>query len=142
MTLINVLIDTNICLDSALQRKPFALAAGKILSLSEMNAISGFVASHSFDTIFYLLKKTYSTAQSYEAIETVRETVQIAPVTGKTIDKAMALKWKDFEDAIHYQSALEAGCNVIVTRNKKDFEKTELPVLSPPEFLDQFRNDE
>jgi predicted nucleic acid-binding protein len=53
-----VLIDTNICLDTALQREPFAINAGKILSLSETNVIEGFVASHSFDTIFYLLKKT------------------------------------------------------------------------------------
>jgi predicted nucleic acid-binding protein len=141
MILTKVLIDTNICLDSALQRTPFDIPAAKILSLSEQKNIIGFVAAHTFDTIFYLLKNKYSTDQSYESIETIRETVQIAPVTETIIDNAMALKWKDFEDAIHYQAAVAAGCQAIITRNGKDFKKAEIPVLTPQEFLDQFEGD-
>jgi predicted nucleic acid-binding protein len=131
------LIDINICLDSALQRKPFAIQAGKILSYSEKKTINGFVAAHGFDTIFYLLRKKYGARKCYEAIKAIRETIQIAPVTQSVIDDALDTRWKDFEDGIHYQAALAAGCNAVISRNAKNFKQADLPILSPQEFLDQ-----
>ncbi len=44
-----------------------------------------------------------------------------------------------FEDAIHYHSALESGCQAIITRNIRDFRDAGLPVLNPEDFLLQFR---
>lgn len=131
-----VLIDTNVCLDVALKRKPFVTTAAKIFERSERKEIAGFVAAHSFDTIFYFLRKTYTKKQTYDAIEGLRRTVTIAAVTKEVIDSAFALKWDDFEDAIHYQSAFATGCEMIVTRNETDFEKADLPVFSPSAFLD------
>jgi predicted nucleic acid-binding protein len=56
------------------------------------------------------------------------------------IDDALKARWKDFEDAIHYQAAKAAGCDAIITRNAKDFKKADLPILSPQEFLDQLKS--
>ena len=134
--MIKVLIDTNVCLDAAQYRKPFAITALKIFARSEKNDFTGFVAAHTFDTLFYILSKTYSKKQTYDALEGLRGTVQICSVDKTVIDKALNLKWHDFEDAIHYTAAQTAGCQAIVTRNKKDFIKGELPVFSPLELLD------
>ena len=62
----------------------------------------------------------------------------IAPVTESTITDAMALRWKDFEDAVQFLSAQGAGAEYIITRNKADFESFEIPCLSPSEYLTQF----
>ena len=43
--------------------------------------------------------------------------------------------FKDFEDGIQYYTALEAQCELIVTRNLKDFKKSTIPVMSPKEYL-------
>lgn len=54
---------------------------------------------------------------------------------------ALALNIKDVEDALQYCSALSAQCDVIVTRNKKDFPTNEkLPILTPQEFFDTYSN--
>lgn len=47
----------------------------------------------------------------------------------------MLLRAKDFEDALQYHSALSAHCDVIVTRNTKDFYFSELTVSTPAQFL-------
>lgn len=131
----NILVDTNICIDAALIRKPFVTNALKIIELSESGKINAQIAAHSFDTIFYLLRKDYSVSQRYTLIGEFRSVFKVAPVNQVIIDKALKLKWPDFEDAIHYQAALAAGCEAVITRNPNDFESDGLPVLSPQQFL-------
>lgn len=130
-----ILIDTNICVDAIQKRKPFDINAQRILDLSERGLLKGFVSAHSFDTLFYILIRMYPQKNVYQAIEGLRRTVNIAPVTEQEIDEALKVKWPDFEDAIQYQAALSAGCDVIVTRNPNDFQEATLSILSPQELL-------
>ena len=44
-------------------------------------------------------------------------------------------EFTDFEDAVQYYTALNGDCAIIVTRNPKDFRKSEIPVFTPSEFL-------
>jgi len=41
----------------------------------------------------------------------------------------------DFEDGLQYYSAIENEIDVIITRNKKDFKNSKIPVLTAKEFL-------
>jgi predicted nucleic acid-binding protein len=45
------------------------------------------------------------------------------------------LNFNDFEDGIQYYTALESQANLIITRNLKDFKHSNIPVMSPKEFL-------
>ena len=44
-------------------------------------------------------------------------------------------EFKDFEDAIQNFCAEDEGLNHIITRNLKDYKKSNLSVLTPKEFL-------
>jgi predicted nucleic acid-binding protein len=55
------------------------------------------------------------------------------------IEKGLNSKFKDFEDALQYFSALKNGCNIIITRNVKDFKESEIPVMTPAEYLTTIR---
>ena len=48
----------------------------------------------------------------------------------------MESKFKDFEDAMQYFSAKHEDIDYIITRNKKDFTASDIPVLKPQEFVD------
>ena len=137
MTLAKVLIDTNVCLDAVLRRKPFYSNALKIIEHSQYKGFSGFIAAHSLDTLFYLINNESSKEETYTVLDGFRRAFSVAPVTQAIIDTALDLKWNDFEDAIHYVAAQAAGCDAIITRNQKDFKDADLPVLSPLEFLDR-----
>lgn len=48
---------------------------------------------------------------------------------------AFQKKAKDFEDCLAATCAKSIHCDYIVTRNKKDFESLDIPVLAPTEIL-------
>jgi hypothetical protein len=51
------------------------------------------------------------------------------------IDKSLISNFNDFEDAVQHYSALYDKCDILITRNKKDFKNSEIPVMTPSEFL-------
>lgn len=58
MTYRTVLLDTNICIDAALYRLPYASDALKIIEESQFGNLKTMIAAHSFDTIFYILRRS------------------------------------------------------------------------------------
>ena len=42
-------------------------------------------------------------------------------------------KWKDFEDVVQYYSAKRTCTDYVVTRNSKDFEESDIKVISAEE---------
>jgi predicted nucleic acid-binding protein len=61
--------------------------------------------------------------------------VKVAPLDDKIVELALVSDFKDFEDAIQYNTALENGIDVIITRNKKDFKNSKLPIMNAREYL-------
>jgi len=74
-----------------------------------------------------------------EKLKEIRKLVHILEVSDANIDHALALKWNDFEDAVQYAVALDNKLDVIVTRNVKDFELNDIPVMTPTELLEKFQ---
>lgn len=140
MTFSKVLIDTNVCLDATLFLKPFASSALKIFELTEFRSIELIISAHTFDTIFYLLRNDFSVEKAYELIQELHSASEIGTVNYLIIDQAISLKWPDFEDAIHYLTAVHSKCDAIITRDPSCFTESSIPVLSPIEFLDQLGN--
>lgn len=53
--------------------------------------------------------------------------------------QSLQMVGKDLEDNLQYCSALAAECEIIVTRNKKDFQDSpKVRVLTPEEFFECF----
>lgn len=66
----------------------------------------------------------------------LKRLVRVSPVTDLEIQSSLASSFNDFEDAIQYCSAKgETGIRAVVTRNKADYSASEIPVLSPEEYL-------
>lgn len=61
--------------------------------------------------------------------------LNICSIADSDYNQALILCVKDFEDALQYYSALSAQCDVIVTRNIKDFYFSELAVYTPAQLL-------
>ena len=51
------------------------------------------------------------------------------------IDKSLISNFNDFEDAVQHYSALHHKCDILITRNKKNFKNLEIPVVTSTEFL-------
>ncbi len=59
----------------------------------------------------------------------------IEPVDQPIFQQALALGWRDFEDAVPAVTAACCGADYFVTRNPRDFRQSLVPVVTPTEFL-------
>lgn len=50
-------------------------------------------------------------------------------------DEVINEKIKKYEDSIQFISAVNSGCEYIVTRNKKDFPENGIKIVSPVDFI-------
>ena len=134
-----IMCDTNIFLDVLLEREPFVDDSSKILRLCEEHTLDGYVSASCITDIFYLVRKyTHNVELAYQAIGKVLEIVKVCSVTNNDILVAFQRKAKDFEDCLVATCARSIHCGHIVTRNKKDFEEFDIPLLTPSELLEQF----
>lgn len=72
-----------------------------------------------------------------ESLSRIASFTEVAGLTGNVITWALSCDWTDYEDATQYQSALSVNANCIVTRNKKDFSKSSIPVYSVAELKEK-----
>lgn len=132
-----VFLDTNVVIDYATQRQPFCQAANAIFQLSQDGTIEACASSLTFVTLAYILRKQVSKDEIYRCLRGITSIVAVAQTGNREIQQAIAAEWKDFEDAVQFSSAKSSAIDVILTRNQKDFQSTEIPVMSPEDFLDK-----
>ena len=128
-------LDTNILIDHILVRRPFEKEANEILDLSEQNVIMSSLSMLTLATASFYAEKMYEPLLVKELFIQLSSFCEILPATKKNLDWAVHSKFTDLEDGIQNHIAESNGCTTIITRNKKDFKKSKLAVLTPEEFL-------
>ncbi len=130
-----IFIDTNIMLDLLGEREPFYEPIAKIATLAEKGKLKMIVSPISFTTVNYFLSKFENSTIAREKLRKFKIVCEVCSVDEQTIEKGLNSSIKDFEDALQYLSATESECDVIITRNGKDFKESLLPVMTANEFL-------
>jgi predicted nucleic acid-binding protein len=130
-----VLVDTNVILDVLQRRDGLYAESFKVFRLVEQGIIIGCASSSAITDIFYLVHKAQKNIDMvYQAIEGMAAIFAIIPVFESTITNALTLRWKDFEDAVQYSAAKENKIDCIITRNKDDYETSDIPCMSSSDF--------
>lgn len=135
-----IFIDTNIMIDLLGERKPFYEPIARIATLAEKEKLTMVASPISFATVNYLLSKFENPKIAKNKLSKFKVLCEICTVNEQTVEKGLNSSMKDFEDALQYFCATESGCDIIITRNGKDFKKSLLPVMTADEFLISLRN--
>jgi len=131
-----IFLDTNIVIDYLTNREPFSKMALRLFSLAENNKVRLNISAISFTIIYYVLRKNNSPESIIESLVSLSGICNVMPVNQTIIDQALRSDFKDFEDAVQYYSASQnKNCSAIISRNKKDFQSSEIKVMLPDEFL-------
>lgn len=130
-----IFIDTNIMLDFLGEREPFYEPMAKIATLAEKEKLTLVVSPISFATVNYFLSKYESSEAARGKLRKFKILSEICPIDERTVEKALNSSIKDFEDALQYFGATESECEIIITRNGKDFEQSLIPIMTAKEFL-------
>jgi len=137
MSKTKIFIDSDIILDVLLEREEFFESSANILNLSELNEIKLFTSVIAITNIAYILRKELKNNKKVnEYINIILSITKALPVTEEIIINSMETDFNDFEDSIQYITAKTNGIKILLSRNKKDYKKAEIQILTPIEFLE------
>ncbi len=86
--------------------------------------------------MYYLLRKTAKHDIIVEKLKQLFSIIEIIKMDKNAVLNALNSGFKDFVDALQNFSAVENGeIKIILTRNIKDFKKSELAILTPETYL-------
>lgn len=130
-----IFVDTNVMLDLLAWRQPYYEPIARIATLAEMEKLVMVASPISFTTCSYFLTENEGSKSAFEKLRKFKIVCEICNIGAHTIEKALTSSFKDFEDAVQYFNAMESKCEVIITRNPKDFKKSLISVMSADAFL-------
>ena len=135
-----IFLDTNIILDFLGEREGFYEASAKIMTLADKKKIQVYTSPSSISNVFYVLGKYENSKIALEKIRKFKLLCSMSVMDDEVVEKAIKSDFKDFEDAMQYFSALASNCNIIITRNEKDFKNAMIPVMNAESYLLSLRN--
>lgn len=131
-----LLIDTNIVIDLLSKRDKFYDEVADLFSRADKKELQLTISSLTFANTNYILTKLKSSKEAKEILRKFKVLVEILSLDDKITELALSdEKFSDFEDGLQYYSAIENQIDIIITRNKKDFKNSKIPVLTAKEFL-------
>lgn len=137
-----VFLDTNIMIDIIGRRVKFCMPSLKIMSLADRKIITVYVSAMSYATAAFILGKENKGMDIFEEFLKFSGITHTSAVDSQTISNSLKSEFTDFEDAMQYFSALSVNADYIITRNKKDFTASKIPVFEPQEFIDYLLDEE
>lgn len=133
-----LMIDANVVLDVLVRREPNYKYSSKVWKLCETGVCTGIVSTLSFANIIYVMRRELTPEKIEEVLKQLMMIFTFSDLSQSTLEEAAKLQWPDFEDAIQTATAKRVNADYIITWNVKDYVKSDIPVLTPAEFLLRF----
>lgn len=131
-----IFLDTDVALDHLADRQPFCEYAHRLFALAETGEIIVCISALSFSNLHYILRKLKGSDETMALLGKLKQLARVSAVGETKIRAALVSNFKDFEDAIqHFAARSEGDISTIITRNKADYGGSEIPVMSPDEYL-------
>ena len=136
---LKILIDLNVIIDVLQKRTFFYEDSARVLAAAEQGVVDGWVAAHSLTTLFYLHARFLSPHEAHLVLIQLLTFLKVAAVTQDTIQQALSLPYRDFEDAVQVVAAAQIGADYLVTRNESDYIVSPVTIVSPSVFVTLLR---
>ena len=127
-------IDADVILDVLLGREDFVKESSIVLNLCENRTIIGHTTTLALANIYYIFRKI-DNKKAKNGIKKLRIILKVLPITDNEFGLALDSKFKDFEDAVQNFAAEKGDCELIITRNVKDFKQSRIKAITPKELL-------
>ncbi len=128
-------LDSDVILDLLLKREPFSIYTQLIINQSKSEGFELNTSPLIFANINYILSKKIGNMLARDNLKIFAKLINILNFDGDIIEIALNSQFTDFEDSIEYFIAERFKCDVIITRNTKDYKHAAIPILTPEQFL-------
>ncbi|MGH9461194.1 MAG: PIN domain-containing protein [Vicinamibacteria bacterium] len=126
-----VLLDTDVLVDVALDRKPHAAPASALVDALERRPGSAFIAWHSVSNFYYLVAPSRGKSSARNFLLELTQFVNVSPTNTESLRFAGGLDMKDFEDALQVAAAVACHAELIATRNVRDYVNSPVRAVAP-----------
>ena len=131
-------IDANVLISVLNKEYPLFTYSSRVLSLAQRPGYELMTSPLCLAIAFYFSSKKDGESLAKKKINQLSSFLGTTEINDRIVKKALKDKQvHDFEDGMQYYSALEAGCNIIVTENKDDFYFSNLAIRSCDELLEE-----
>ncbi len=130
-----MLLDTDVLIDVALDRRPHARHSAELPRRLEESPPVAFVAWHTLSNYHYRVRAERSDADARRFLAELTRFVAVAPSDGEALRFAAELPMRDFEDALQVGAARAVEAEIIVTRNVRDYRRSPVPAIRPEEMV-------
>jgi predicted nucleic acid-binding protein len=130
-----ILFDLNVVVDVAVrwQTYPHSLTLYTRMVRSPLH--TGALPACGYTTLYYLLQQWLSREDARAFLAYFRHQHPLLPFTDPMAQAAHRLAMRDLEDACVAITALEHQCDLIATRNVRDFQGSPIPAKTPEDIL-------
>lgn len=135
-----LLIDANIILDVLLNRADFVKDSSMIWKLCETEQAIGYISTLTYANMMYIMRKQLAPEQIEDVFTKLGLIFKFANFNHQVLERAVHMKWKDFEDAVQSATAESVHADYIITRNLKDFAKSKVVAFTPAELLTRYKD--
>jgi predicted nucleic acid-binding protein len=134
-----IFLDANILISVLNKEYPLYSYSSRVLSLTASPRFQVFTSPLCMAIAYYFAEKKSGNKQARNKINLLSAHLNFTSMHQDTV-KIVSLNPKihDFEDGLQYYSALESGCEKIITEDLNDFYFSEIEVLSSRSFLEKF----
>lgn len=129
-----LLIDGNILLDVLQKRLPYFEDSVRIWKICETKQAEGYVSALTFANLVYVMRKELDAEKINEILKKLSLIFIFENFNVSDMSAAAEMQWDDFEDAIQSVTAKRIHADYIITRNEKDFRKSDVTALTATEF--------
>ncbi len=115
--MVKALFDTNVVLDALAERKGFSEDARTLFRLVAADRMTGYICGSSVTDIYYIIRKEVGLEKARYTIGVILEFFTIVNVGEAVCSTAFEMGWADFEDAVVAACGVDAGVDVLITRD-------------------------
>ena len=132
-----VFVDTNVFLDVVFSRHQ---PSAQFFQAAQEESVGLCLSLKTVMDFDYFVKDSFPKEQMKSMLSDLVTMHQLLPTTKQNVVDAISSRFSDFEDAVQHFTALsEPGMEAIITRNKRDYRNSRLPVYTPDEFVKQMK---
>jgi predicted nucleic acid-binding protein len=132
---LSLLIDINVVLDVVLERAPWVGDATALFDLVARGQVPAYIAGHTVTTVHYIVERERDRRAATTAVGDLLTLFPVVPLDTADVQRALALRLRDYEDAVQAVACLRIGADFLVTRNPKDFRGAPVTLRAPGEVL-------
>lgn len=138
-----LLLDTNILLDLLANREEFYREAYALKAMGLYGDADLWVSAKSFTDVFYLMRRhgEFDSAAIQDIFLEHLTYLNVCKIDKDDIEESARAKWPDFEDCLVARCADKVKADMLITRDKKGFERSNVASCSPAVFFDHLEKE-